>query len=612
MTANTDRQPLFTFAVITDTHIRPAERDESSPFPVNNLANDRARFAVAAIHDEGPAFVLHLGDMVHPLPHLPSFIPAANEAHDIFAPLREIMHFIPGNHDIGDKPNPDAPAGPADDTTIAQYEKQFGPSRFVHEFQNCVFIGINSSLVNSNTEHETEQRKWLEARLDEHKNRRLFLCTHYPPFIYSADEQSHYDNYAEPGRSWLVGLIESYKVEAVLSGHVHQFFFNRRGDASLYCFPPTSFIRQDYAELYQIEPPNEFGRNDEGKFSYAMIDVYPEGHRVRIIPTDGAGLDNKTSLPSNRTRWSPAPATALTVPLRHAWAGAVDLPFNGPMEEFCRKRTRNDYTLMRLQQMGISRVRVPLGDLLDAESRARIQDYRETGIRFCFFEIGVPSPSACETIAQNQQLVEQLEIINGSDDLVDLDVTGSLGTIPANIPLLLGKSHSSKHEPQQGTKFAHSVSSGFKWEARDTVLAALRSLPAADRVAGIIFQLNLTDPMAERLADIDAFAVANTIKIEVNVRLAQANPAVANFDDEAIKARVLEAKDSAPTLKATAIQLDTFVDVDRGYNPRHGLLDRHYNFRPAGRALASTKGPMDTLLQPVDGQNRTSSTRAIC
>ena len=72
----------------------------------------------------------------------------------------------------------------------------------------------------------------------------------------------------------------------------------------------------------------------------------------------------------------------------------------------------------------------------------------------------------------------------------------------------------------------------------------------------------------------------------MNVRLANPNPAIANFNDDAIADRVAEAIKMAPTLKAASVQLDTFVDVDRGYNPRHGLLDRHYNFRPAGRLLA--------------------------
>ncbi|MGI9478386.1 MAG: metallophosphoesterase family protein, partial [Hyphomicrobiaceae bacterium] len=346
-------QPLFTFAIITDTHIRPAELDESSPFPVNRLSNDRARYAIAAIKQHDPAFVLHLGDMVHPLPHLPTYGQACEEAHDIFAPLRSIMHFMPGNHDIGDKPNPDAPAGPADAETIGQYEAQFGASYHSFEHGDCVVVMINSSLVNSGTSMEAEQKAWLDETLTKSKGRRVFLCSHYPPFIYAGDEQSHYDNFAEPGRSWFLDLVRAHNIEAVFSGHVHQFFYNRINDSRLYCFLPTSFVRQDYSEMYAIEPPKEYGRNDTGKFGYALVDVFAKGHRIRIVPTDGSELQKGQSLPAGGSPWQMHPATPLTVPLRHAWATPIDLPYNGPMEEFARKRTRNDYTLMRLQQMGL-------------------------------------------------------------------------------------------------------------------------------------------------------------------------------------------------------------------------------------------------------------------
>ena len=176
MAGTTPRDPLFTFAIISDTHIRPAELDESSPFPVNDLANDRARYAIAAIGEENPAFVVHLGDMVHPLPHLPTYLDACKEAHDIFAPLRAAMHFVPGNHDIGDKPNPDAPAGPADDETIAQYEGQFGASYHSFEHGDCLFVVISSSLVNSGTSQEAAQRAWLEDTLGQNRDRRLQRC----------------------------------------------------------------------------------------------------------------------------------------------------------------------------------------------------------------------------------------------------------------------------------------------------------------------------------------------------------------------------------------------------------------------------------------------------
>jgi 3',5'-cyclic AMP phosphodiesterase CpdA len=589
MKDGTGETPLFSFAIITDTHVRPAELDQSSPFPVNDLANDRARFAIAAIAAEKPPFVLHLGDLVHTLPHLPTYQDAAAEAREIFSPVADKLHVMPGNHDIGDKPNPDAPAGPADAETIRQFETAFGRQYHSFEHEGVVFAMINSSLVNSNTTFEAEQKEWLEKTIADNAGKRLFVCSHYPPFIYDPHEQSHYDNYAEPGRSWFLELVQRHKVEAVFSGHVHHYFFNRAGETLFYCLMPTSFIRQDYAEIYAIEPPDQYGRNDVGKFAYAMVDVYPSGHRVRVIPTDGEGLAKGAALPTGRTRWAEAPDTPLTVPLRHAWATPVDLPYNGPMEEFARKRTRNDYTLMRLRQMGIRHVRVPVSDLVDDQIRARMAMFNRTGIRFALFSLGVPDDGARALINQHRDLVTQLEIVGATDDLSDiagdLDQLAGLG----DLRIMVGKSHSSKHEPKQGSRFAHSVSSGFKWEARETVIQAIEALSGFAAINGAVMQINLADDLGTRLDEMEAFAAAHGILINANVRLADLNPATANYDDEAIARRVAAAAEAARGLDRVSVHLDTFVDVDRGYNPRHGLLDRHYNFRPAGRQLAMVR-----------------------
>ncbi len=196
-------QPLFTFAIVTDTHIRPPDGDDSSPFPVNELANDRARYVIAAIARHEPEFTVHLGDMVHPLPHLPTYGAAADEALAIFEPLRDQMRFVPGNHDIGDKPMAGSPAGAVDDASTEIYESYFGPSFYSFGHGGIHIVVINSSLINSGNDLEAKQRDWLESELKAHDGERIFLFSHYPPFINSPDEPLHYDNYEEPGRSWL-------------------------------------------------------------------------------------------------------------------------------------------------------------------------------------------------------------------------------------------------------------------------------------------------------------------------------------------------------------------------------------------------------------------------
>jgi 3',5'-cyclic AMP phosphodiesterase CpdA len=584
------KAPLFTFAVITDTHVRPAILDHSSPFPVNDLANDRARYAIAQIHQHDPAFVIHLGDMVHTLPHMPAYVDACREAKGIFAPLLPVMRFVAGNHDIGDKPSVDAPAAPITEATAQIYRAQFGNDYLAFDHDDCVFLLLNSSLVNSGTQQEAEQHAWVEQILAEKQGQRVFMFSHYPPFINEPHEQPHYDNYSEPGRSWLVDLVRRHKVEALMSGHVHQFFFNRIGASKLYCLPPTSFVRQDYADLYKIEPTSEFGRDDTGKFGFAMVDVFEDGHRLRVIQTDGRQLDKAAEPPqsprtSRPTDVSSQPQVPLTVHLRHAWAETIELPYNGPMEEFSRKRARNDYTLLRLWQMGLGSVRVPICDLLDEGTRQRVLDYHSTGIRFCVFSVGMPSGDALDAIRPALAAIEQLELVTAQVDLSDLGDVMPVSALPG-IPVVVGKAHSSKHETGGEKVFAHSVSYGFKFEERDTVAAALNERPDGKHVAGLAFQVNLADDLVERLHELDAFAAEHNLRVVANIRLADQNPAVANFHDDLIAKQVMAAVKCADALTNTSLQLDTFADIDRGYNPRHGLLDRHYNFRKAGRWLA--------------------------
>lgn len=582
-----NNDPILTFAIITDTHIRPPGGDESSPFPVNDLANGRARYAVASIARHRPAFTVHLGDMVHPLPHLPTYAEAADEALRIFEPLGEDIHYVPGNHDIGDKPMAGSPAGPVTEETAELYGQFFGQDCFSFERSGTRFVVINSSLAGTGNALEEKQRDWLEQELAEHSDKRLFLFSHYPPFITFPDEPLHYDNYEVSSRAWILDLLEKHQVEAVFCGHVHQFFYNRAGGVKFYCLPPTSFIRQDYSELYPVEPAPEFGRNDTGKFSYALVDVYDQGHQLRVIPTEGRSLDAGAVLAvEDPVAIRPSP-TPLTVHLRHAWARAVDLPYNGPMEEFGRKRARDDYPLLRLWQMGISRVRTPLSDLTDREYGPRIRDWAATGIRFCLFHAGVPSAELWRECKNNASYIDAVEFVSGVGDMSDLAEQLTKFDPDGGPDIHVSKFHSSAHEEKSGSRFAHSVSPGFKWAERDGLLVALKASDRNGSIKGVSFQVNLDDDLVARMSEMNAWAQETGYGIQAIIRLATASPAVPNFDSQAIDERIRLALDAAKSAPLVSLQLDVFSDVDRGYHPRQGLIDRRSNFHPAGQSLAS-------------------------
>lgn len=74
----------------------------------------------------------------------------------------------------------------------------------------------------------------------------------------------------------------------------------------------------------------------------------------------------------------------------------------------------------------------------------------------------------------------------------------------------------------------------------------------------------------------------------INLRLAPSNPATSNFDDVAICKRIASALNILSETPDLRLQLDTFADIDRGYSPRHGLVDRLYNLREAGWLLMTS------------------------
>ena len=127
-----DRRPsgrrLFSFAVVADTHVNEREDGSMSPFATNAQANGRARhvFAEFAALDPVPAFAVHLGDIVHPMPGVPGYGEAARRFRDLSGDLPMPLHLVPGNHDIGDKAVDWMPAEIVCDPFVQRYRDTFG------------------------------------------------------------------------------------------------------------------------------------------------------------------------------------------------------------------------------------------------------------------------------------------------------------------------------------------------------------------------------------------------------------------------------------------------------------------------------------------------------
>ena len=404
-----DRRPLFTFVVVADTHVNEGEHTSTSPYATNHLANPRVRhvFAEIAVMRPVPRFVVHLGDIVHPVPSLPAFHDAVARFKAIASQLPVPLHVIPGNHDVGDKTVDWMPAEQVCDDFLATYRNAFGADFYSFDESGVRFVMLNSLLLNSGLADEARQREWLERQIDAAGDLRVFLFMHYPPYIYRADEPSNYDNVDEPARTWLLAQIAKPAVEAVFAGHVHNFWYHRAGEAEMYLLPSTSFLRHDFSEFCQVVPPaeSEYGRDDAAKCGYFRVDVFDDGHVAYAVRSHGRERRPNESSEMRPRRHLAHPKTSgfgnAGVELRHPWTESMPITATGGAQEFGRKRARNDYPLLALWEMGVRLCKVPAVDVLESESRDRMRHMARVGHRYVVTVVGAPNETLVEAAAHD-------------------------------------------------------------------------------------------------------------------------------------------------------------------------------------------------------------------
>ena len=601
-------QRLFSFVVVADTHVNQSEEASTSPFLTNRLANARARhvFHDIARLQPAPAFGVHLGDMVHPLPSMASFGDAVARYHALAALAKVPFHVVPGNHDIGDKNVSWMPADKVCDEYVAVYRQAFGKDHFAFEHHGIRFIVVNALLLNSGLAGEAPHARWLEheiAQAAQTAQGRAMVFMHYPPYICDADERSHYDNIDEPARSWLLALLRQPQVEAVFAGHTHNFWYDRIGRAEFYTLPSTAFVRHDFSEFARVAPGGEFGRNDTGKFGYMRVDVHAHGHVAYLVRTAGetdSPADAQAPAAEVRPRLLTHPKTStlthIGVELRHPWTERLQITATGGVQEFSRKWARNDYPLLALLEMGARLSKVPELDLSDADSARRMQLLAQMGHRFIVTTLGAPKSaltaealaaagvSAFEINATNESLQAQFERLSG--------LRRNTG-----VTLYYAKLQTDTHANFDGKQFSHVVKSGCTVGElaglQDFVLAARR----AGAIDGLTVRIEPDESLLAAAQHMNAFAEATGCAMLASLKLEGPSLARERADDRQNVLRVAQAALLSKASTKVSYVFDTFMDVDRGYFPRTAFIDRQFNPRPPATAFAT----LAALLSRHDG-----------
>ena len=544
----------FTFAVIADSHFHPPGVPAQAAWASDAEFNDHNRHAVDLVRDARPDFVVHVGDVPHPVPGLKAHEDALDVAQATYAALPCPLYMVPGNHDIGDKPHPWAPAPTVTEARHQAFSRRWGPPWQVFEHSGCRMLLIDTPLLNSGLPMEAEQWAWLAEVMA--KPARTFVFLHYPPFLLHRDEREHYDNIAQPARDRLLSLLRG--TEAIFCGHVHRFFWNPIDGTDLYVVPATSFVRPGYSELGRTGPGAEFGRNDEDKLGIAFVHVTEDGHRVEWVRTN----QPKTTTPALMPGRSPPPPCPLGVTLRHAWDQPMDVPCDG-LDPFRRKQARDDLVIQAIWELGVGLLRLPVADLLQPRTRARLIDLARHGQRPVLFSAELPDAETLSLLCEYRDLIEAFELIVPRNWVSREDLLPAMDGLP-----LIWLSAVGQKTATDEVCFSHFPEPGFLPE-EDIDLpenAVVRILPERDAWEGVA-------------------AAAAVGAVAAHIWLPRAGESSEFIDDTAVTRRVVIAALAACAHPSVSVILDAFLDHDRGYFPRHGLLSRQTVPRPAFHAL---------------------------
>src|SRR5262245_55422544 len=280
----------------------------------------------------------------------------------------------------------------------------------------------------------------------------------------------------------------------------------------------------------------------------------------------------------------------------------IEIPPMGALDEFERKKVRNDYPLMALWEMGVRKLRMPFQDLEDPRIRERMQVLRTLGHRFTVYTLEVPRQRARDLLIEHHEVVDAWEVVCSWPEVER--TIAAIQEVKAKAPLsaYLSKLRSKEDVQREGSRYYHFINHGFIVSERPAVETLRRANGAASVIDGIVFRVvRQASPWGE-IASVADIAAALGIRATCHLRMTSTNPAEEFRDDLANANRVAEALLAVLAVAARGqvdVFVDTFADIDRGYFVRNGLVDRRYNPRLGSHVVRNLYGALNASAKPV-------------
>ena len=573
-------EALFEFVIISDSHYMLDPGGTSLEFENRRKQSARREVALCMAAALEPQFVAHNGDMVQEYPdNLERFYKSIDESLEQVRTCGIEPYYVAGNHDIGDKPDPTAPASHVSREVLDWYHQVFGKSWYSFDQGDCHFVVLNSQIMNGTLSDAAEQEAWVEKDLVEHAKKRLFLLLHMPPYLFDETEPSmgHYDNLANPARTWLLDLVRVYKVEMLVAGHVHFAFFDRLAETRYAVLASPVFTRPGFSCLFASLPPPQRGRDDVPKFGFYLMRVRPDKTDIHFIRT--SGVEKIPTNPEERliTRVSGTlPYSPLGITLSQPLATVAEIPRAWPAA--IREKVRNDYPLLACMEMGVGYVRAPLTDFLDTFQQRRLEILRQEGVKLNAVVIFSEEFDILGAMSQVRPRIDGLEIqivetLYPSEKCIEV-----ITVLQERFGVSVTLSPIVCREPTSGKQFPR-----FRLGYTPQEIPSLNQFLVTNgmTIDRTICKLNADQSLYNQVQEIvEITPLSHISHVDLSLEFSATNDLTnANLAAEGL---FLTA-----TIPGSRIYFEPFSDLDRTMDVTHGLLDTLCNPRAASRALQS-------------------------
>ncbi len=563
---------LFEFVVISDTHYILNPEPYAVEFSSVREWPARVERALEQAAALGAEFAVHLGDLTEENPAKPEHPQARTNALEQIRKSGLQPKHVPGNMDIGDKPDATMFADWVSQETLDSYHRQVGPSWYSFDRHGVHFVVVNSQIMNGDLPAAAEQTSWIETDLDENRRKRVVLFMHLPPFFVDRNEpdRGFYNSLDEPARGWLLGQLETYGVELVFCGHTHFRVFNRLGATQFRVCASTTTSRAGFYEAFSVSPPEEQGRNDRAKLGFYLVRVRETDCSIHFIRTELSETDHSTPKKRLLTLTSKELASPvgayLRRPLAHLDEGAVAWP------SALRQRVRDDHPFLACTEAGIGHVRIPAADLTSPLQRERLRLLREEGVGISAFWLWREELPLRQLAQPHIQMLDAIEVQITGDLWPSEQCMGalrecreSLGKEVVLAPYLAREVNPAKYHPRARI--------GYRPEELPRLDEHLRTHQSSlDRA------LCHLDDSGDPLQAVGA--IARSLPLH-HVRGFDMVVELPGTDEQAHADRTAAAIFATALSPALRVFLSPFVDLDRSNDVSHGLLDRLANPRPA-------------------------------